>query len=37
MVVHLLRKLPGQLHRLHIRPEGATEDTLEKGFDLSFD
>ena len=37
VLVHLLRKLPRELDRLHVRPEGATEDTLEQGFDLSFD
>ena len=37
MIVHLLRELPCELDGLHVRAKGASEDTLEEGFDLSLE
>ena len=37
MLVHLLRELPGELDRLHVRPEGTPEDPLEEALDLALD
>ena len=37
VVVHLLRELARELHRLHVRPEGTPEDALEERLDLLLD
>jgi hypothetical protein len=37
VVVHLLRELAGQLHRLDMRTKGTSEDALEEGLDLLLD
>ena len=37
VVVHLLRKLAGELDRLHVCSKGTAEDAFEKAFDLGFD
>ena len=37
MILHLLDELARQLDRLHVRPKGAAEDTLEEAFDFVLD
>ena len=37
MLVHLLRQLAGQLHRLDVRAKRPAEHTLDEAFDLALD
>jgi hypothetical protein len=37
VILHLLDELARELDRLHVRAEGAAEDSLEKAFDLVLD